>query len=603
VNDLIAQLIALTGRLEAAAGVALESLAALRRSLAAALVQQDPALAAFVAPPDVDAAMVDAARAGVDLAAEKTAAGVRLRFVREAWLAVPADAARPAQLFGPFIDGDASLVQFTVFETAPMLSVVLDVHILFVDVHDLPMLLPRETVGDADLRNFSIPAGTVWVNAARLVAGATGYVVLRVAGGSLELSVPAVQAGPGADVQLAIDSAWRLTLVPEPAPPPVAGSDGDALAIELPSELVIQSDGTVTVTGAIGVSGFGSALRFDTPRGGPVLTDRNIVFPYEGLADAWTIAANRSRLAALGGEGTVALGLWALPVTQIAPDQAFEALHGGSIAVQLHGELRTHWAGAQGGFVSTDVNLTADAMGLEMQTRHPDAAVQLALSLWGPARSDLAFEAGTADLRYASRRGGADIVSVAGGRLRNRWDLPRDANGEPFACDATIITLSLVAERDGLNRIACAARQRAEPQVQGLALENMFLQVLPVRELALAGSGAAAGEFTQGRARLLFDVQLAEPMLPDPYAASWNLPDELRIAESALSIALRWQADAPVAVQAQIEKAIQFPEPRDIADESDVALGRRFIEQLNAQPEFLSLLDLSTHDHHFGVAL
>ena len=106
----------------------------------------------------------------------------------------------------------------------------------------------------------------------------------------------------------------------------------------------------------------------------------------------------------------------------------------------------------------------------------------------------------------------------------------------------------------------------------------------------------------------MFDVQVGEPMLPDPYAANWTLPDEFRIAEAALSVALRWHADAPVAVQAQIERTIPFPEPRDLPDEGEPmpgrpSLGQRFAEHLNAQPEFLSLLDLSSRDHHFGVAL
>ena len=99
-------------------------------------------------------------------------------------------------------------------------------------------------------------------------------------------------------------------------------------------------------------------------------------------------------------------------------------------------------------------------------------------------------------------------MSLAGGRLRNRWDLPRAASGEPFACDAVIEALSLVTEPDGTRRISCAARQQAEPRVHGLALENLYLQVLPVRALAFTGSGASASEVTRVSRRLMFDVQV-----------------------------------------------------------------------------------------------
>ena len=603
-NDLLAQLITWTHQLECPAGVPPEALAALRRTLAAALVQQDPGLAAVVARPEVDAAILEAALAGVEVAAERTAAGVRLRFVREPYLSPAPGAERPVQVFGPFVDGDASLVQFRIFETARLVSVVLHVDAGFFEVDRVVMLLPRDTAADAELQNFSIPAGTVWVRAAQLVEGAEGFVALRVAGGALELGASGVQAGPGGDLQLALGATWRVTLVPEPAPPAAAdGSDGDALSIELPTELAIQSDGTVNVTGALGLSGFGSALRFETPRSGPLVADQAIAFPYDGLADPWSIAGNRSALTTLVGECAVPLAAWVLPVTQVPPALAFEAVHGGSLAIRFHGELESRWSGARGRFAAIDAGLTVDALGLELRSHRVDAAVDLTLALWGPARSDLAFAAGVADLRFASRRSGADIVALTGGRLRNRWDLPRAASGEPFGCDAQVGSFSIAAEPDGTRRVACAARQPAEPRVHGLALENLYLQVSPVRELAFAGSGMADGELAGGRARLMFDVQLGEPMLPDPYAASWTLSEDVRLAEAALSIGLGWQADAPVAVQAQIERTIDFPEPRDLGEDSDPDLGRRFAGHLDAQPEFLSLLDLSTRDHHFGVAL
>ena len=70
-------------------------------------------------------------------------------------------------------------------ENAAFIPVTLDVDVVVFHMHDVPMLLPRDTPADAELRTCSIPAGTVWVRAARLVPAATGYAVLRVAGGPL----------------------------------------------------------------------------------------------------------------------------------------------------------------------------------------------------------------------------------------------------------------------------------------------------------------------------------------------------------------------------------------------------------------------------------
>ena len=609
-NDLIEQLLALTGQLEGAAGVPPEALDDLRRWYAAALIQQNPAFLPLVLHPDLDPALNAAALAGEALAAERSAAGVQLALLREDAASAGSTSARQAsRQFGPFIDGDASLLLFSVFESAAFTPVTLDVDFVFFHMHDVPMLLPRDTLADAELRNFSIPAGTVWLRAARLVPAATGYVLLRVAGGSLQLDLPASQAAAGAPIQLAGLSTWQLVLTPESAVPAAGGSDGNALDILLPGTLSIHSDGSVLVAGAPALSGFGSLLQFaDTPTA-PLLADAAIAFAYPAPAQPWTINGNLSALASFDGSCAVRLAVWSLPISQAPIEQAFEAAHGGTLSLALQGVLQCGVAAgaATGRLTLTDPRLSANALGLELRSRRPDAALQLPLALWGPARSSIHWGQGLADLRYASRRNAADSLSAAGGRLQNHWDLPRAASGQPFACDATLATLAFFVEADGTRRIACAAQQPADPnmpvQVQGLALPNLYLQVLPMRSVAFAGSGAALDEIEQGRAHLVFDVLLGEPMLPDPYAANWAVPDALQASASALSVALRWLPGSVPTLQAQLEQRIPYPEPRELPAESDANLGGRFSQQINGQPEFLSLLDLSSQDHHFGIAL
>lgn len=603
-NSLLAQLLALAGTLESTEDLAPGILEEVLRLLAACLVQQNPALAPVVADPGFSQAVNDAAVAGAALAAEKTAAGIRLRFVREPYLAVGSDPGRPFLVAGPFVEEDATFVQFRFFETTPLRSVTLDVAVLFFEIHELLMRLPRDTVADAALRVFTLPPGTVWLRAERLVPGTAGYAALRVSVGTLQLDQAAMVVEPGGHVQVPLGASWTLTLEPEAAPPASAeGSDANALALQLPRELVLRSDGTASVTGPIGITGFGSTVSFDSPVGGPVAADQAIVFPYDVGLTAWSVTGNRSRLLGFDGECTVQAALWGLPLTAVPPEDAGEAAHGGLLALRLQGTVQSGLSGGEGRIPWIDPSLVANAGGFEWRSRRADASARLALALWGPARSDLDFGAGITDLRFASRRDGADIVAFAGGRLRNRWDLPRDASGTAFPCDATVGALSAIAEADGLHRLAVTAVQTPPARLHGLVLENLYLSVSPVLKLAFVGSGGAQGDLSAGRARLLFDVMLGEPMLPDPYAANWSPSDQFHGVRDGLSVALRWQPDAPPALQVRLEQPIRYPEPGDIAFESDLRLGERFRAHLQAQPEFMSLLDLSTRDHHYGVAL
>ena len=280
--------------------------------------------------------------------------------------------------------------------------------------------------------------------------------------------------GPGAWVELAFATSWRLTLVPEQPPAATAdGSDGNALSVQLPTQLVIPSDGTVTLSGALGVTGFGSDLEFETPVGGPQIADQAILFSYDGLVRPWSVAGHRSALATFEGESPTPQALWALPLTQTPPQDAFEAAHGGSLIAALQGEFRGELNGAAGRFTWQSMGLLANGLGLELHCNDANAAVRLPISLWGPAKSELDLGASVRRLNFGSRRDGADILEISGGRLENRWDLPRAASGVPFGFEGTVASLRIIREAEGLRRIACLANQQGKQQAQGVALEKL----------------------------------------------------------------------------------------------------------------------------------
>ncbi len=608
-NGLLSQLLTLSGTLQCAEGVAPEILDEARLLLVASLAQQNPALLPLQPDLSVDAAINEAAQAGVALAAERTAAGVRLRFVRQPYLAPATDPGLPTRVAGPFIDGDGSLVEIRFFESRPMRSLLLTFP--FVVGRQVLLRFPLETQPDPTFRNFTIPAGTVWIAAELLVPGTSGFAVLRVDGGSLDVQFPAHPVGPLGDLEIVQNNPWTLTLLPQAATgADPNGSDGNAVALQLPSKLVVHSTGRPVIEGTVGIDGFGSGLRFEPRAVAPIAGGGSIAFPFDGAAAEWTIDGQRSPLLALQGRGTVQGALYSVPLTTLTPQDAGEGAHGGSIGVVIRGAVRSPFDRPEGSVEGRDPVLLVNAAGLDLLCVQADASARWTMSLWSRSRSDIDVGPVLTDLRFASRRDGADIVSAGGGRVRNRWDLPRDAAGAPFGCDAVLDTFGLIAEADGLRRITLAATvatavpAEAPPRSHGLVLQNAYLSVTPVRHLGLAGNGSTLQALDSGLARLDFDVLLGEPMLPDPYAANWSPPGQLRSVAGGASVTLQWSADAAAAaVQVQLEHPIDFPEPRDPPGESDPRLGERFRLGLAAKPDFLSLLDLSTRDHHFGIAI
>ena len=606
-NTLLEQLIALTGRLALAAGVPAAALAELRRFLAAALIQQNPGFVPVPVNPALGPEINDAAAAGAALAATLDAKGIRLRFIQQPYLAEESAAEVPSQVFGPFIDADLALVQFSFFETAKFLRVA--VVLQLVNVEQITMLLPAGTRVEADdPRRFGIPAGTVWLLARHLAPDAPGFVALRVARGTL-LFDGMPQLAPDGSLNVSVAVPWTLEIEPEPAPPAAAGgSDADALSILLPTRLSLRSGQPAVIEGALGLTGFGSDLRFEAQAGAAVAGAEAIGFPFDVGAAAWSIESNRSAVFSVEGDAVRVVGaIWSLPMASADVSQAGEAAHGGSVSVLLRDGPASRLAGASGACSWRNTVLSANAHWLEMKGRRAGASIAADVVLWGPARSRIRFGADQlGGLRHASRRGGADIATLQGGQVGNLWDLPRAAGGQAFRFEGVAQVLSLIAEADGLRRIACAASpaELDRQSVQGFALENLYLHVHPARRMAFVGSGGSAVHAEEGAARLVFDVRLAQPTLPDPYAANWSVRHlDFQLAESALGATLRWQADVPPTLRAQLEPQARLSFPSEVAADEGERLRVPFDTHLEATATQLALIDLSSSDHLLGVAL
>lgn len=603
-NVILEQLLAISGRLECPSGVPANALAHLRVFLSASLIQQNPGALPIETDSSVDVDINDAAAEGVVLARKLAETASRVRVVRDSYVTPVVTADLPTQVFGPFVDADGSLVQFAVFERGRFLTVQLTLPAPFPLVTETLMLLPAESSSNDGNLTFSIPAGTVWLRARFVVGNTPGYMGLRVRKGTLKIDRA---AQPRLDNSIGImdSSRWSLTLEPEQPPEPDGnGSDANGIAVRLPERFDVLSSGGAQVSGSIGISGFGIDLEFPDTLGAPSADADAITFPYDTGDAQWSIDGNLSTAAQFTGECRVVATAWTLPLNKLPLNTFGEAVHGGSLKIRLREGLESRMRGAAGSFTWFGTVLTANGSGVSLDALQAACSARSELDLWTPAHTDAVFSKQSLEgLFFQSLRDGRDIALVRGGQLRNRWDLPLTAANKPFSYEGEIDLFGVIAEPTGLWRVACAATQLPGNDSHGVALENLYLMVRAPRRLAFTGDYDGVSLISDGIAVFFFDVMLAQPTLPDPYIANWSLSEAQFISEAALSITLRWANLQTPNAEAQLERPVRFPDPRDVPGDETLELRSLFDNHLETHVELLHLLDLSSNDHHFGVSL
>jgi hypothetical protein len=598
------QLLDLAGNLQPVAGTTQGDLAELRLFLAASLIQANPGV--VVSPdPAMGPELATALAKGAELATELTAGGTRLRFLRINELGPVSPAEKPTHVFGPFLDSAGDLERFLILQSEAFLFV----HERQPNQNPSPevlLLLPSSAIAAAGNLAFDIPAGTVWVRSRLLVANAVGFAGLRVARGRLTFAAAASIFDKGV-VLLAANGLWKLELEPEQPPAgEAAGGDANGASVVLPQTLEVSSDGHVAVNGTIGISDFGSGIVFTSLNGVPAGNIFSIDFPFNPADQTWSIAGNRSEAAQLEAECKVTSAAWSIPVATAAPINFGEAAHGGSLVVNVKGIISLQPAGMSGGrFRFSSAVLSASAARLQIDGGSANAQGRFELILWGPAISRISFEQAQpiAGVLFLSERDLGDLASIHdGGIIRNRWDLPLRATGSPFEFEGNVAATAVLARATGL-RIVCAASRDAGFKPEGLVLENLFLTVRPPSRLMLQGSYDGISAVADGAAFLWFDVVLAQPTLPDPYATNWPVPTADTAQPAAFSTMLAWTASATPAIVARLEHSVLFPEPANVRLDDNRALRNAFDDHLQSRHESLSLLDLSSNDHLFGVSI
>ncbi len=608
-NPFIQQLLDFFNLFALAPGTPSEAIRNLLRAQAASLILQDPANAAVVPPPGTDPRIVEAIQAGAVQAAALTAAGRGLRLLpEEVPFGTSASFApeRRSERFGPFAAITGQLARFVAIENPAFIKVTLRLPPGQPQHTFLELLIPAGATPSPDRRTWQLPAGTVWIQARFFVANAQNFVGVRITGGTLTLNQNPL---PGSIIDLPPGAGWTLSLdLEQPSPAAPGLSDADALQLQLPTQLHIGPGPTPTLTGDIAMSGFGSDLHF-TASGAPFLDGNQISFPLVAAEPSWSISGNLSTVTQFSGGVSIVNPRFALLISSTPITGIGEASHAGSLVFSLGDGLISTLPAQQGDpFRWFAATLTCNAEQIELRSLQPVSGASFDLNLWDTSITRLRFAGQPVSLlTFRSERGGFDEVALSGGTCVNHWDLPRRADGKPFEFAATNNIFGLYTTPLGVSvtLVATAPTAPAFDDFTGFTLENLYLLVRPPRRLALNAAFDAAPALPAGTATLFFDVGVAIPMLPDPYATNILHSRQDTSAPQALRVTMPWTDSASPTLSAHLDSRVRFPFATvPLLDDPDENRVRgAFQSHLQSQPESLLLLDLSTREHLFGVAI
>jgi len=609
VNPLVQELLNILKTLRPAPGTSPDALRDVLRAAAAFAIQGDPAQA-ILPPGDLDPLIVDAFQVGAQQAASLNAARIRLRILNEplpARLSLANAVDKFSRISGPFVLGEGSLIRFAEVHSTAFRTVNQRVGGgggVPITSGELWMLLPQASKPDAaDNLVWTLPAGTVWIQSRFLLAGSSGLAGLRIAGGQLRFKANPLVHGRLLPQARAV---WTLSVQPEqPQPAGAKGNDADVLTVQLPSLVEVHSNQPPQISGALTLSGFGSDLNL-TPSGAVFPDVNQICFPLKAAEPKWSIEGNRSEFIQLSGESIPDSPRFTIPISRTPPEQLGEAAHGGSI-VFLLGEGLTSTFMAQEGkpFRWSRATLAANGVGLEIRSLTPDSGAYYDLGVWGTSVTELRFSGQPFNrILFESERGALESAVTFGGSCVNKWDLPLRADGPPFDFKGAIDLFGFVSTVSGPLMILSATAPPLN-ELAGCVLENLYAIVRPPQSLFLLALSVAAPRLAEGTVQLRFDVFTAIPTLPDPYSSNFGpFPDLNAPVASALRVTLAWSKGETPALDAHLDRNVRFPEPRfQILDDADEqAVYGVFQSHLQAQREFLYLLDLSSREHLFGVA-
>ena len=453
---------------------------------------------------------------------------------------------------------------------------------------------------------LTLGAGSVWFETHLLVpsVAAGSFSGFRISGGTLTASAPVTLVGTTFVAPIGATLTLTATLAPPATGSGMPGGDLTDATIDLPASITLvftQNAANVEALGNASLRLYGSTVDLTWNKAAPqaLAGFPAILFPFTANVAAFGFTQVSSRIFEPTGSARINAAGWSLPIAVTTIAALGEASGAGSLVLELGAgaflncAVRQGRAGIGGWLVGLDpaqLIVVAGGTGPASRTAHtlwpqrPPGRLHSTIDWVNPA-GFLASLLATPGHELLALGGSANAfldrpVAADGGAL------PISGNGSLFlAVDAAKTTLSIL--------VAPAA-----PPTErfSLALENALLGVHAPRLLLATGpiASPAATSFENATVTVVLDALWLLPILPDPYAASFEAGPLIdRAAIGLLGVTLTWPGATNVALAIAVTPAPANAPPAPVPAPQTPILPN----------EPLALLDLSTRADLFGVLI
>jgi hypothetical protein len=530
------------------------------------------------------------------------------------------DGQAASRVYGPFLDALDRRIWFDEFLTAPNLRV------MWAGQASAALVLPS-VIALPGATHLSFGPCSIWVLSRMLASTAPAgvYAGWKAVSATVDLSAAGALAGNA--LTLPEGATIHLTIAPdnsELAPPPGPGVDAGEASVERPSkaEFFLTSAGLTSLPAAAAkITILAATVALVRSPAAPVYDPviGRVSIPFTPDHAALHVTA-KSTLCTVSGTGKIVSAGWCPTSSNATPDLLGDAGSGGMFAVQAQGSLQAASAGLVRGPLQLGLTYMLIDRGL-IGCLSPFAENRVAsysLSLWDESSLRLSMDQPFAFLFLSSRA--AMEVAQYRGTLEAALSQPKQADGRdmPLRFDNATLTLGLSAT--GLTTAGTVSAQMIRPRT-ALALSNGLFTVTPATQLTWNAQLSSPSEALSGIIELSFGVYQLLPILPDPYAASFDIAPHADAPRGQLRVKASWGADGKpqldmivIGGAGDAEAAAILPQPRfnplpDPDSQTLHGLFQQFAHQrgfLAFSPESfqtLRLLDLSTNADQLGVEL
>jgi hypothetical protein len=464
---------------------------------------------------------------------------------------------------------------------------------------------------------FTLPAGSVWIAAQQLAAGAPlgGYTGLLIKGGRLTFSHSLTVSGDEIVVPPPVTCTLALELDPGTAPAGTgAGEDARIAANNVPKTVTFvfgNTGATIQAVDQASVIVYGSTVTLEvlkTPPTYSAAANRIFVHAKPGVT-TFTIADVRSHQFEPASTTAIAEAAWALPVAVVSPASLGRASGAGGLALLLNEGLTLTWTGQPTAVPAGPTTVIVDTgLVTVIALTARSLGARQTIPLWGPhpgdptaSQIDLRWPP-QFPLRFFSSSAGVELVLMVG-TIRGTFDRPVTVGGQRVFVQSKNALIVFVESALLTGIIVEALLDPPPPPTRALAfaLANAVFRTTPARSLLLVGAYDGVRS-KNGAVAIGFGLQYVLPTLPDPYAANVSPPFErlLDVGTTGVVTAIVFWTPTtdplltytlpPAALSTTGATPALFASARTAAATRSSSQGGAFI-----------LLDLSTNVDRFGV--